>query len=683
MFMYDLSGTGRSPGGALIPPPALLWKYKTGGPITASPIIAQNTVFIGSHDGIFYALDAERWGERWRYDTGLPIRYSAAFWDGKIYFTASGRGICRLYALDARSGEELWQFELPTWTVSAPRAYRGTIYVGAYEAKIYLLDALTGEIRGERNTRTRIGNVDYVCLQGNLQPYPPAHMPDTWKEKLPYSTSLPVEANGIVYVGASDGKLYALEKLSWDKRWEFTARGPIESPAAIVRERLFFGSRDGYVYALGSRVRGEETSPAVPTTDGLVTHNLAPIYAEPSLDAPVQFHLNDGVRLPILEIRGSWYAVRLPNGTSGWMHSDDFARFVGEESMTYNQTLVGTVATLDLPEGAESPVWSPDGTRVAFLKRLNLSGQFWSANELWTMDYARQQFRKICVGLFYNSNLSWSLDSKWLAFETTEADTAYVWVAQVNGYELNRLARGDAPSFSPRAHRIVFRLWEDGDDELWVTTINGTGLKKVYEVPIEGVVRQFTFLEPPIWSPDGQLIAFGVDGQHYEDGKSRVLLVDTQGKLVQQVLTQSGSIRSLAWSSNMRYLAFVLTQNSDQETDASDDRRLNVKDLSTYASPTVLNAMGGAWSPDGDWLAYIENEPSDGLRWKIWAWHIPTNRRLPLARANAPLRSIEWISDRTLGLWATTGYVRDGKYQPALTQGWLLHLAETLHAEMD
>ena len=101
MFMRDLSGTGQAFDADLVPPLSLLWKYKTGGPITASPIVVRGTVFVGSTDGIFYALDAGRWGERWRFDTGLSIRYTAAFWNGNVYFTAAKRGISRVYALRA------------------------------------------------------------------------------------------------------------------------------------------------------------------------------------------------------------------------------------------------------------------------------------------------------------------------------------------------------------------------------------------------------------------------------------------------------------------------------------------------------------------------------------------------------------------------------------------------------
>jgi outer membrane protein assembly factor BamB len=36
----------------------LIWKYKTGGPITSSPAVLEGIVYIGSFDHTLYALKA-------------------------------------------------------------------------------------------------------------------------------------------------------------------------------------------------------------------------------------------------------------------------------------------------------------------------------------------------------------------------------------------------------------------------------------------------------------------------------------------------------------------------------------------------------------------------------------------------------------------------------------------------
>lgn len=69
----------------------------------------------------------------------------------------------------------------------------------------------------------------------------------------------PVVANGILSIGSLNGKMYALDAKA-DKNgqapsvlWTFTAGGPIRASAAIYEGKVFFGSHDGFVYALNSQ----------------------------------------------------------------------------------------------------------------------------------------------------------------------------------------------------------------------------------------------------------------------------------------------------------------------------------------------------------------------------------------------------------------------------------------------
>ena len=62
--------------------------------------------------------------------------------------------------------------------------------------------------------------------------------------------SSPVIADGRVYFGAHDGRLYALEVETGEKSWSVPAGGPVVATPAISGDRVFFGSSDGFLYAL-------------------------------------------------------------------------------------------------------------------------------------------------------------------------------------------------------------------------------------------------------------------------------------------------------------------------------------------------------------------------------------------------------------------------------------------------
>jgi len=62
--------------------------------------------------------------------------------------------------------------------------------------------------------------------------------------------SSPAIANGIVYIGSSDGALYAVDQTSGQQKWKAQTRGPIASSPAVADGLVFFLSFDGGFYCL-------------------------------------------------------------------------------------------------------------------------------------------------------------------------------------------------------------------------------------------------------------------------------------------------------------------------------------------------------------------------------------------------------------------------------------------------
>ncbi len=103
------------------------------------------------------------------------------------------------------------------------------------------------------------------------------------KLKWVFSTGAPIHsspavADGTVYVGSQDFKLYALDAATGAKLWEYKTGSWVESSPAIVNGVVYFGSNDGRLYALDAH-SGEKlwsfkakyaimSSPAV--ADGIV-----------------------------------------------------------------------------------------------------------------------------------------------------------------------------------------------------------------------------------------------------------------------------------------------------------------------------------------------------------------------------------------------------------------------------
>ena len=689
MFMYDLHFSGRSPDLTLKPPLELLWKYKTGGPIQASPVVANGTVYVASTDHRLYALDAKQWGLKWSFKAGGIIRYAPAVWNNRVYFSARDNHV---YALNAETGEWLWEFRSDTWMDSPPILSRGRLYIGAYTKKIHVINATTGELESQLQGRVYIDGVEYVCSQGQLRPISPQHNVAAWRELTPLTYSYPAIANGVVYIGARDNQIHALDLESREQIWSYATKGFIDAAPAISDGVLYVTSDDGYVYAFTNQegedphvlVSKNDTSQPLPKQDpvGIVVHDQAPVYTENDAQSSIRLTLNDGVVLPILKKTEGWYQIKLPNDEAGWMDGGGIGEFVETDDIHFNIAVCKHNRTLALIEGAEYPHWSPRGKRIAFLKRTNLSGQYWRASELWISDAWAKQSRRVHKGVFYNPHLSWSLDSNFIAFEAyDESNESYIWAIDWQTLRVIKLVRGDAPAWSPTANQIAFRRWEEGTDVVYRINIDKTGLMAIARVPIDGRIVPFSFLDPPLWSPDGKRIAVGLDHQHYQSGHSRIRIHNVDGTKFGEIPTQSQRVTEIAWSPDGAHLAYVLRGNP--RPDPALDKQLHIVDVSAMDTANaggnrqVLKHTSPAWSPKGDRLAYMEREDCMGLRWKVWILDRETNRTLPVARTTLSLTSITWLPDgKHLCLWHTSEYLRGGEYKPAKTRGWIVEITQ-------
>ena len=107
----------------------LKWKFKTGDSVFSSPAVSDDVVYFGSYDNYLYALDAKTGEEKWKFElNSIEPSDSPTISDGVVYF---GRNCGYLYALGAKTGEEKWKFETEDYITSSPVVSEGIVYFGA------------------------------------------------------------------------------------------------------------------------------------------------------------------------------------------------------------------------------------------------------------------------------------------------------------------------------------------------------------------------------------------------------------------------------------------------------------------------------------------------------------------------------------------------------------------------
>lgn len=674
-FMHDLGFSGKSSDKSLAPPLALLWKFKTGGPLYASPVIANGILYIGSTDGKLYALDAKQWGIKWVFDAGDAIRYAATVLGDRVYFNARNN---KVYALDTKTGEKLWEFKSKNWMDAPPVVADNRVYVGVFPSKIYVLNARTGTVESMRERTIYIRGIEYGCAKGVFRPVFPEHDAKLWRAQTGGSESYPIIANDVVYIGARDGQLHGFDALSKTQIWTYQLGGFVEAAPAISDGILYAASGDGSVYAFTNASEVTNLTNGNGVTDtrqtGVVTHDTAPVYTTKE-GASVLLNLNDAVRLPIVQTSDGWYGVELPNGVQGWMDKFAFGEFEDTDGVMFNMTFsrkrglpTEPPRRLQLLEGAEFPRWSPDGELIAFLRRNDLSSRYWRAHELWIMDREGEQARRLYVGQFYNPHISWSLDSRLLAFEVDEAGERYIYTVDWQFGRIKQLVLGEGPAWSPTSNRLVFRRREKEMDVIYRVNSDGSDLKAIARVPIERRQRNYTYLPAPSWAPDGTRVAFGVNSSKYVG----VRIQNIEGERLKEIQTQHQKVRQLNWSADSTQLAYVLSGSNRPGQRV--DKQLHISGSApTLTQSQILKHTSPAWSPTGRQLAYLEREDCGGIRWKVWVYDLESGKKVPIARTSMKLTSVVWMPDgEHLCLWQTSDYLRDNAYKPALTQAWIV-----------
>lgn len=263
----------------------IIWAYKAPKISTAGQIVDWwegnaeigfgGTVYAGNTDGAAYAFNPDG-TVRWRFVAGNSVWTVPAFKpDGTSYWGSLDRNI---YALNSQ-GKQIWSFPTLGFVISSPALGRdGTLYVGSFDSRLYALNSSTGSPRWLFPTTDHVysspalaedshGNTTAIYIastDGYVYAVNPAgkliwkyFIGDPVRSSPVLGAPPPGGRHRILYVGAGNGTLYALDAATGRRRWSYdtTSSNPIlhdrndlnASPALGTRG-VYIGSEDGHVY---------------------------------------------------------------------------------------------------------------------------------------------------------------------------------------------------------------------------------------------------------------------------------------------------------------------------------------------------------------------------------------------------------------------------------------------------
>ncbi len=269
-FGHDISGARYSTSTA--PKTSqLLWKTQLSGEVRSAITVYNNKAYVGTFGGTFYALDATDGKTLWTYNANGDIWSTAAGANGIIYF---GSNDFSVYALNAETGAWIWSFPTGGGVFSSPTVVDNVVYVGSTDKNMYALNANTGAKIWSYTTRGEIRsspavvngvvyfgcfvNIDDTTGDGYFYALDAATGTEIWSSPTgdndTYTNSSPAVVEGVVYVGSTDGNLYAFRTTDGHKLWSFSVSGSFSSSPAVHNGIAYIGSytnlTSGVFYAI-------------------------------------------------------------------------------------------------------------------------------------------------------------------------------------------------------------------------------------------------------------------------------------------------------------------------------------------------------------------------------------------------------------------------------------------------
>jgi outer membrane protein assembly factor BamB len=281
--------------------------------VLASPLVHEETLYIGSNDHYVYAVDTTNGKQRWKFDTGSAVMATAAIAQGVVCVG----GNQKIYGLDARTGNPRWIQPAGSFFQSRVATDGSTFYLGGWDNTLYALDVETGHPRWTR----RMGRTFY---------YSPA-------------IASPDFANGRIYICSNDNMLHAVDVRNGDDVWAISA--PKDGDSLGYSSPVVSGNT---VYVAGLGQNGDVYAYNI-ANGGMRWRNST---GQTFYDSSVKL-APDGKSLAIMGLRGKVSVLDTANGRRLWGYElgpgNIFSTPEYDGSVVYTVTMANDVQALNAP----------------------------------------------------------------------------------------------------------------------------------------------------------------------------------------------------------------------------------------------------------------------------------------------------------------------------------------------
>jgi len=263
-------------------------------------------------------------------------------------------------------------------------------------------------------------------------------------------------------------------------------------------------------------------------------------------------------------------------------------------------------STSELEQNDCEPVFSPDGSRIAFVR-----GRFGGfLGDLFVLPLSGAAPKQLTSG---NSSgtPTWTEDGREIVFSSQRGGVPSLWRISASGGTPQPVAGVGEMAFNPsvsrKGHELAYQHVIRSDS---ILRINLKDERYSLGAPVS-VFTSRGFIRRPNFSPDGKRVVFESDRLGYSD----IWYCDSDGSNCAQLTSLHGVSGTARWSPDGRYVAFESRSKRFYEIYV-----VEVPGGQPRLVPTFPEADNGApnWSRDGQWIYFYSAHESGPFQlWKV------------------------------------------------------------------
>ena len=364
----------------------------------------------------------------------------------------------------------------------------------------------------------------------------------------PYQKVCTLPISGLSYLdgGLNNGVAYyyvvvAVDSCGNEGNYSNEAKGMPADRTAPARPYLSYPTRSGVPVVL-NRDKTDISGMAEPATtvelfrDGALVGQTVAGESDILQDFSLNLSAVERVNEPSISPDGKNLAYTVSNTSTG------------DQSVWFKNLLTGI--TVQVSRGSSSPVWSPDGTRLAYCKYVGYYTRIYVYD---TSAGTSTSLTDVSESPYASENgASWSGDGRKIAFASDRGWSWDVWIKDLASGSMTQITHMgnlySPPKLSPDGQWLGYFV----DQTLYVLDL-ATGNSTEVDTQTDG--------QSLVWSPDSQGLTF----ISKRNGNADIIVLDVHSGVQRQITDSGGDEFYSAWSPDGTSMVYIKAENDGSQ----------------------------------------------------------------------------------------------------------------------